>query len=1476
MSKSRNRNSLLLAPNRSSYVNSTKDELLNMKFQMTKPDLPLYPLNDDSTTYPDYDPWRDQNNLSEDKKQKEYARLNNPGFLNKGYFETPIVSNEYYSARNLIQATIFSLTENCNNVLKELSLHLANGYKARNENINKIRFQLNGFKLPPRVTLTASKRESWLKDLANSTIPISKISEKIPHGIRNKVLIDLICSKNVPINRALWFTKSVLYGELVGLRRKHQSRPETLDKFEIHWLQEWTQQVSDYIYKYSKEMNMISTQDRKQQYMFKLDYLLKYVQALYIECLLDKSYFLSLILRFLREQATENKTETTYSTSQITHSTSPHNGGGETDLSGTSNSTSGQSLISFTLIKIFWKDILKLDYLSKELSEALLLNHYYILKAKLPLTLKNDTLKLISDQIVYLFKYNANVFIIPNSWLIVNRTLFRILHQNSEDQESIETQLDLIKYRNESLMLNLRTGAPISSPLIQTLNQLDKLLLNNELANSLKPQSNSWKANLQLVVYWCISTYRDSSSERILIICNFIKKKVLQLLNSKSDHLKFENEILEIIYNIADSNDPRIKKYNLYVLINELYQLKVVTISTYLRKLIASGIFYQSPGAGSTFDYDPQVQMHLDILQNLPVLNNKQCDSILKRWIPDGFDFNEKFEKGKQAIQTELIDGVITNDSPEIEISYVNDLNVGLKFLLINWTTNELKSAISTSPKLVHINPQKITHLYQFYLLCDNLTVFFKVLVKFLLKNEGGMIILYLDSLYLISRLVMKHFKLIKFIAGYTYDSVSTGYELFKLIVANYKDLQSREFDCYNFQQVWEFIDTAIEKVDLPKNYGTPKETPKETPRSETPRLTSDTPRFSDRLASDTPRFTQETPIKVERFTPFKEAPMKDPNTHVEEELLRTDLEHLLNLGCKYLEQSDITDIIEGLHLTIEDLKSSIPTQLEYLISEISDEQQFQILKLLIHTRNLDPILFTNEVGKFLEQTKNPVKVILFELFKLEDLADESLRSVLFIESRSLIFNIIREEYKKTNVYSKFILSGVNEFVEIEEVLEYLRGIAVVNPQVVMEEVANKAPVDSNIALFNKLLESNISHISDFEGVYINEFNLPMYQILLRLVLQQDLQDSTQAMQVLDGMVRSFLGNLAIEFESSLNSYFGELFNFVGSEYRLMILNILEKLFLEETKTLEDTDVLMNDTDDKLDQLELDQDGHVKPVQSIKSINLFQGNTNLLPVVNDFFKKFLALSMTSVESSSEFFTSLSKFLVGLVAASNTTTTNINFAISIFLRILIIHKPSLTTMMLATDPEFSFIKNLINLLNSSCLAKENEKLRILLYDLLLLLKAAITEEALISEPDMEATSPGYIPKPSPEKQETPLELTETASISSSHILTIFNIPESNQESPLRGKVDNNLIASSMMLDEEELLQGGDYQSVNESHLELVRYSDGSLTNAFGILVHKSREFKMRSFEILEDVSGGLNDGCINLHMFDAYTTKENPM
>ena len=101
------------------------------------------------------------------------------------------------------------------------------------------------FKPPPRVTVTDTKREMWLKDLANPTISLRRLSRSIPHGIRGKVLLDQSLSKNIPIERAVWLAKCVGANELRSFRRKGASGLPMVG--EGKWIREFTVCVEQFV-----------------------------------------------------------------------------------------------------------------------------------------------------------------------------------------------------------------------------------------------------------------------------------------------------------------------------------------------------------------------------------------------------------------------------------------------------------------------------------------------------------------------------------------------------------------------------------------------------------------------------------------------------------------------------------------------------------------------------------------------------------------------------------------------------------------------------------------------------------------------------------------------------------------------------------------------------------------------------------------------------------------------------------------------------------------------------------------------------------------------------------------------------------------------------------------------------------------------------------------------------------------------------
>ena len=102
------------------------------------------------------------------------------------------------------------------------------------------------FKPPPRVTLTDTKRESWLKDLSNPSIPLRRLSRTIPHGVRGKGLLDQCLRKGIPISRAIWLAKCVGANEIRASKRKGPSGVSTAGG-ESKWIKDWTANVEQFL-----------------------------------------------------------------------------------------------------------------------------------------------------------------------------------------------------------------------------------------------------------------------------------------------------------------------------------------------------------------------------------------------------------------------------------------------------------------------------------------------------------------------------------------------------------------------------------------------------------------------------------------------------------------------------------------------------------------------------------------------------------------------------------------------------------------------------------------------------------------------------------------------------------------------------------------------------------------------------------------------------------------------------------------------------------------------------------------------------------------------------------------------------------------------------------------------------------------------------------------------------------------------------
>lgn len=71
------------------------------------------------------------------------------------------------------------------------------------------------FRLPSRVTLNDSRRQTWFRQLADPNVPLYTLGKSVPHGAKGQDLLEMLYSNNVEISRAVWFVRVLGANEMV-------------------------------------------------------------------------------------------------------------------------------------------------------------------------------------------------------------------------------------------------------------------------------------------------------------------------------------------------------------------------------------------------------------------------------------------------------------------------------------------------------------------------------------------------------------------------------------------------------------------------------------------------------------------------------------------------------------------------------------------------------------------------------------------------------------------------------------------------------------------------------------------------------------------------------------------------------------------------------------------------------------------------------------------------------------------------------------------------------------------------------------------------------------------------------------------------------------------------------------------------------------------------------------------------------------
>ncbi|OBT50588.1 hypothetical protein VE04_09675 [Pseudogymnoascus sp. 24MN13] len=235
------------------------------------PDAPSYPSNG----HLDYFPWTGTHN--EDSF--------NDNVIRQGYFDkVQTGQNETASAKQQLYPSLRQ--KNGLQTLGSLFAHVL-GQRRQHSQITAA----PSFKPPPRVTLTDTKRETWLRDLANPLIPLRRLSRTIPHGIKNKVLLEQCTRKNVPTERAVWLAKCVGANEIRASKRKGVAGALAMGG-ESKWIRDWTVCVEQFV-------DGVVAAGGDKDWKSKVLYSIRLSAHLYSEQLLDTEHYLDWLLSSL-------------------------------------------------------------------------------------------------------------------------------------------------------------------------------------------------------------------------------------------------------------------------------------------------------------------------------------------------------------------------------------------------------------------------------------------------------------------------------------------------------------------------------------------------------------------------------------------------------------------------------------------------------------------------------------------------------------------------------------------------------------------------------------------------------------------------------------------------------------------------------------------------------------------------------------------------------------------------------------------------------------------------------------------------------------------------------------------------------------------------------------------------------------------------------------------------------------------------
>ncbi|EGC47827.1 RNA polymerase II mediator complex component Srb8 [Histoplasma capsulatum var. duboisii H88] len=370
------------------------------------------------------------------------------------------------------------------------------------------------FRPPPRVTLTDIKREAWLRDLANPSVPLRRLSRTIPHGIRGKLLLDQCLGKSIPICRAIWLAKCVGANELRAFKRKGTSAG-VASGLETKWVRDWTISVQQFI-----EGVIASFGDAS--WKLRISYSIRLSARLFLEHLIEQDHFLDWFLTSL-------------------------------------DNSSFESLpVWLLMVGVYWQNIVRYRKRAKRLAECLLEKLRLVSDAG-----QNAHLNPLAQRLSRLTKtltlYHPSSFILPRTWAKYESVLSSCLDMNLADDKAAFQNL---KARNTRVCrLQNDRGKPIQSINQRLIQLLDSSSDVSTICSECLNISQDYSILVTKLIEWASTSFRYGTARTYTVVRVFRKWK--------RSGVDIDSHILSFL--IQDHRKSGVRFFDVYHVICELH-----------------------------------------------------------------------------------------------------------------------------------------------------------------------------------------------------------------------------------------------------------------------------------------------------------------------------------------------------------------------------------------------------------------------------------------------------------------------------------------------------------------------------------------------------------------------------------------------------------------------------------------------------------------------------------------------------------------------------------------------------------------------------------------------------------------------------------------------------------------------------------------------------------------------------------------